>query len=336
MNIDTSRAMQSAKDAFTDVNSLDGVKAMGRRKDPEALRKIAQQFESMFMQQMLKNMRSTNEVFSEGNDLNSNESQFHQQMFDHQMALEMSKGKGMGLADVLFRQMSAQFGDEFKSGDLDTHASKKSLQDYFDRSASVMTPVQSRKIDDDKSISTVDNTAEVKPSAKLTPQEFIDNLLSQAQSAAAKINVKPEVLLAQSALETGWGQHVIHDAKGSNSHNLFNIKADQRWDGDSIKVSTLEYRDGIAAKEQASFRQYDSYADSFEDYVDFLQSNPRYENALKHASDPEAYTAELQRAGYATDPKYAEKINRLIQGDVIQGAVKKQLSMADNGLEGGS
>lgn len=101
-------------------------------------------------------------------------------------------------------------------------------------------------------------------------------------------------------------------------------------------MSTLEYRDGIAAKEQASFRQYNSYAESFEDYVNFLQSNPRYEQALKNASDPEAYTAELQRAGYATDPKYADKINRLVQGDVIQSAVQKQLSMASLGVEGGS
>lgn len=334
IGFDSSRAMQSAKDSFTDVNSLDSVKAMGRQKDPEALRKIAQQFESMFMQQMLKNMRSTNDIFSEGNDLNSNESQFHQQMFDHQMALEMSKGKGMGLADVLFRQMTAQFSDEFKSDNLGDKPQRKSLQDYFDRSSSVVTPPMSGS--DDLELSAVENVVGNKTSANLSPQEFIEQLLSQAQAAAAKINVKPEVLLAQSALETGWGQHVIHDAKGSNSHNLFNIKADQRWDGDSVKVSTLEYRDGIAAKEQASFRQYNSYAESFEDYVNFLQSNPRYEQALKNASDPEAYTAELQRAGYATDPKYADKINRLVQGDVIQSAVQKQLSMASLGVEGGS
>lgn len=335
MNIDSSRAMQSAKDAFTDVNSLDGVKAMGRRKDPEALRKIAQQFESMFMQQMLKNMRSTNDIFSEGNDLNSNESQFHQQMFDHQMALEMSKGKGMGLADVLFRQMTAQYGNEFNSADVDRVDSKQSLQDYFDKSASVVTPVQSKDLDVDNSISSASSVGAKQP-ASLSPEEFIHQLLSQAQSAAKKINVKPEVLLAQTALETGWGQHVIHDGKGTNSHNLFNIKADQRWLGDSVKVSTLEYRDGIAAKEQASFRQYKSYADSFDDYVNFLQSNPRYEKALKHASDAETYTAELQRAGYATDPKYAEKINRLMRGDLIQGAVQKQLSIARLGVEGGS
>lgn len=334
MAFDNSRALQSAKDSFTDVNSLDSVKKMGRNKDPEALLKIAKQFESMFMQQMLKNMRSTNEVFGKDNFLNSNETQFHQQMFDHQMSLEMTAGKGIGLADVLYRQMSAQYSGEFlerdqKGDDLDIKASNNS-NPFADGLASLKIPKSG--IDEElKALATAEiipNSIGKKNSALNSIEEFIQQLLPQAKQAAKDLNTKPEVLLAQAALETGWGKHVIHNNKGENSHNLFNIKADSRWDGESVRVPTLEFKNGVAAKEQASFRQYNSYAESFNDYVNFIQDNPRYQKALTVASDVNAYATELQKAGYATDPNYAEKIQRLTQSDAIKQA-SRNLQLAD-------
>ena len=121
------------------------------------------------------------------------------------------------------------------------------------------------------------------------------------------MGIDPAVLVAQSALETGWGKKVIQADQGS-SFNLFGIKADGRWDGKAATVSTVEFRDGLAVLEKASFRAYDSLSGSFNDYVDFLKSNPRYQQALDKVSDNKEFLAELQDAGYATDPKYAEKI----------------------------
>jgi flagellar protein FlgJ len=150
-----------------------------------------------------------------------------------------------------------------------------------------------------------------------SPAEFVQQLWPMAKQAADRIGVSPEVILSQAALETGWGKHVIKQANGESSHNLFNIKADSRWTGEKASVSTLEYRHGVAAKEQANFRSYDSYQQSFDDYVDFLQTQPRYQNALDNASDPEKFVEELHKSGYATDPDYADKIKRIMNGATL-------------------
>ena len=141
--------------------------------------------------------------------------------------------------------------------------------------------------------------------------EFIAAMLPMAEKAAEKIGVDPRYLVAQAALETGWGKSIIRHSDGSSSHNLFGIKTHNSWDGESTKVLTTEYKGGKAVKEAASFRQYDSFAQSFEDYVSFLQSNGRYETALKSTENPERFVRELQQAGYATDPHYARKINQI-------------------------
>jgi flagellar protein FlgJ len=143
-----------------------------------------------------------------------------------------------------------------------------------------------------------------------------------ARSSAQALGVDPRVLVAQSALETGWGRQVIRDQQGRSSYNLFGIKADARWDGAAVSVSTLEYRDNIARPETARFRKYDSVAGSFNDYVDFLRRNPRYENALANSSNSEAYLSALQSAGYATDPAYADKVMAVLSGLPAATAVR--------------
>ena len=151
-----------------------------------------------------------------------------------------------------------------------------------------------------------------------SPEEFVDKLLPLAQEAADELGVDPSVLLAQAALETGWGKHMT-----GNSKNVFNIKS-HGWGGRNVQVQTLEYRDGVAAKEGAKFRGYNSYADSFKDYVHFLKTNPIYRKALASTDDPQLYLHELQKAGYATDPLYAKKIgsiyNRISGGKVPKGS----------------
>ena len=147
-------------------------------------------------------------------------------------------------------------------------------------------------------------------------QLFISQLLPYAQHAAKELGVDANVLIAQAALETGWGQSVIKDSQDENSFNLFNIKADKSWQGKQTRVSTMEYEGGVAKTELAGFRTYASYKQSFDDYVNFIKSNPRYSEALKHASNAERYVRELQKAGYATDPHYAEKIMSIYNSQI--------------------
>ena len=138
-----------------------------------------------------------------------------------------------------------------------------------------------------------------------------------AREGAARLGVEPEVLVAQAALETGWGQKVIRHADGRSSFNLFGIKADAQWDGERVTVSTLEYKDGVASRQRAAFRSYDSLAESVSDYVNFLRTNPRYQSALSQASDPEAFLSGLKDAGYATDPDYVGKISAIMKRDSL-------------------
>ena len=128
-----------------------------------------------------------------------------------------------------------------------------------------------------------------------SPVQFVEALMPLAESVASEIGVDPKVLLAQAALETGWGKHLVQRGEGGSSYNLFNIKADSRWDGDSAATMTLEFRDGVAQRERAAFRAYDSFEQSFRDYISFLKNSPRYQIALQSAGDPYAYLNQLQQ-----------------------------------------
>ena len=137
--------------------------------------------------------------------------------------------------------------------------------------------------------------------------------MPHAVRGAGVLGVAPEVLVAQAALETGWGQKMIRHADGSNSFNLFGIKADPGWTGGQVQVPTLEYESGMAVKRRAAFRSYASLDEAVSGYVNFVRSNPRYRQALQQAGSTDAYLAGLQAAGYATDPQYADKIRSILQ-----------------------
>src|SRR5680860_461384 len=142
-----------------------------------------------------------------------------------------------------------------------------------------------------------------------------------AQRIAKDSGINPRFMVAQAALETGWGKHMI-EGKGDSSspvpsYNLFGIKADQRWQGDSVAVTTTEFREGVPMKEQDVFRAYADYEASLRDYVDFLESNPRYRDVLAVADKPAQFAEKLQQASYATDPNYAEKIRSIMNRDSL-------------------
>ena len=154
-----------------------------------------------------------------------------------------------------------------------------------------------------------------------SPETFVKELWPHAQRAARELGTRPELLLAQAALETGWGQHMIRGTDGSNSFNLFGIKADARWQGERAVTETIEFENGLMRKQRASFRAYASLADSFADYADFLKTNPRYRAALNTAADAPSFARALAAAGYATDPEYSGKINRIMDGERLRDAL---------------
>jgi flagellar protein FlgJ len=144
----------------------------------------------------------------------------------------------------------------------------------------------------------------------MTPDEFVRNMWSHAQAAGQELGVDPQTLIAHAALETGWGKSIPCNADGSCSYNLFGIKAGGKWQGDSVRVNTLEFEDGVAVRKRESFRAYASPADSFRDYAALLKNNPRYEAALGVGGDAQKFATALQRGGYATDPNYAQKLTK--------------------------
>ena len=285
---------------YTDLAGLQKLKSMPDDKSDEALAAVAKQFESIFVNMMLKSMRDSNAVFEEDNFMHSNESKFYQDMMDNQMAVSLSQGNGIGLGDVLYRQLKAKVmsPEDIEAAEAAMRGGQKPLGElnFMDRLHQPRMP-----------------TLKVKPVDEPfeSPQAFVDQIYPLAEQAAADVNVDPRYLVSQAALETGWGQHMIKNSSGDNSFNLFGIKADNRWQGDVVTVPTVEFRDGVAQREQADFRAYDSYQASVQDYVSFIQNSGRYQQALTNTDTGEAYVSELQRAGYATDPRYAEKIKAI-------------------------
>ncbi len=288
-------------DVYTDFQGLSSLKAAAGQQNPAALEKVAEQFEAIFLQTMLKSMRAAS--LGDG-ILDSDKTQFYQQMFDQQIAMDLANKRQVGIADLMIRQLSPP------------SASTPTEKREFDQSRIQRTELNMEA----KQLETVQEKEEAPGFA--TPQAFVEELWPAAEKAAAELGVAPEVLLAQSALETGWGKAVIRKVDGSSSHNLFNIKADRRWSGESASVSTLEFDGDVARREVASFRAYDSYQQSFDDYVAFVKGSPRYQDALAQAADGAEYVRQLHQAGYATDPEYSSKINKIMSSEQFSSWVE--------------
>ncbi len=163
-----------------------------------------------------------------------------------------------------------------------------------------------------------------------SPQAFARSLWPHARKAAGRLGVAPEALLAQAALETGWGKSLPRHPDGRSSHNVFGIKAGPSWRGERVAVPTLEHEDGVAVRKRAEFRSYASLEEGFADYVRLLTSGPRYREALEKSGDSAVFMQALQRAGYATDPSYADKIGAVLNSEVLGTAVAA-LKISRNG-----
>ncbi len=369
-------------DVYTDFNGLNKLKGQARKESPEALKEVAKQFESIFLNNVLKSMREAK--LADG-AMDSDQSKFYNDMYDQQLAVHLSGSPGVGLADLIVKQLGH---DKPKNEKQDT-------EDSLNRSVGINPPQPPfykgggekddfpiEKGGDEKIAPPFEKGGDekiappfekgglggiVNGQAKVAPyiqdatarmqeveqrmerlprdpldamtefpfdspmrglkdghalpiqsaEEFVKRLHPYAVQAARELGVEPKVILAQAALESGWGRSTIKNGNGDSTFNLFNIKADKAWQGKQAQVATLEFDQGVAKKVNAGFRSYDSFEESFRDYVDFIKTNPRYGDALKKAGNAEQYMHELQRAGYATDPKYANKVMSIYQGNTM-------------------
>ena len=272
---------------YGDFAGLQQLKKGARERDPEAIRQVARQFESLFARMMIKSMR---DAIGKDPIFGGSQSDMYQGLFDDQLSLEMTKGHGLGLADMLVRQLQ-QRGDTAAPGKTSTGAASDAQP-----SGSTHTGATGSA-----------HGAALPTASTAEQQSFIREVWPQAQQAAQQLGVHPVSLVAQAALESNWGRSIPQSASGS-SHNLFGIKAGASWQGASVSATTQEYQGGSAATEPASFRAYGSSAESFQDYVGVLRGNARYSAALGSGTDVQKFATALQRGGYATDPDYASKL----------------------------
>ena len=304
-------------DVYTDFSGLAELRGRARNdQSEETLREVAGQFEALFIQMMLKSMRDAS--LGEGL-LDSQQSKTYQSMFDQQIALDMSKHQGLGLAEVLVRQLhKGSSSESIESSSAPVGSQMLALVSPVKQTAAP-APLPSMPL----------SPAPVQPASVVqknswqpgSPQDFVKELWPYAQKAARDLGTQPEALIAQAALETGWGQHMIRGSDGRDSFNLFGIKADSGWKGDKVSTETVEFRDGLMRRERAHFRAYGSFAESFSDYADFLKGNPRYSEALYQRRDGSDFSQALADAGYATDPEYSRKINAIMRGDRMQNVL---------------
>ena len=351
LNSLSSSAKSPHTESYTDLNALTKLKTQARDNQDEALPEVAKQFESVLIAMLIKTMRQS--TMSEDSLFSSSAGDNYQSMHDQQLSLELAKGKGIGLADSIIRQLkkdkqvitSPLTNDQFAIEKLNSEKDVKNLKlpqrRSFDYAIQKMKSVIA-SIDDgtekttnilekaSEFISTSNSSSEKNKSEHndleldlTTPERFVQSLWPMAEKSAKELGLKPEVLLAQAALETGWGQSIIQNS-ASSSFNLFNIKADSRWEGNKMQTSSLEYEQGTAVNRKSSFRAYDNVQQSFDDYVNFIQNNPRYQSALEVTSNPVQYLHEIHQAGYATDPNYADKIIRVMNSDSMQKPILKK------------
>jgi flagellar protein FlgJ len=289
-------AMANAN-TYSDPNGLAALK-----KDPNspaALHAVAQQVDALFLQMMLKSMRDANAAAGTGD---SNEMGMYQDMFDKQIALNMSQHQDLGLGSLLTRQIAARAAAGATAAPADDHTAPRPAA----APPSAAPPATSA------------------PPTSMTQSagEFVDQVLPSIRTAAQALGLNPLVLLAQAALETGWGKRMARTVDGNPSLNLFGIKADDTWVGARAAANTVEYADGVATQRQAAFRAYGSIEESVNDFASLLKNSPRYRHAAAAGPDAQAYVDGIGRSGYATDPGYAAKLNDILHGSTLRAAVK--------------
>ena len=260
------------------AQSLDKLRAQARHSPEQALKAAAQQFEAVFLNMMLKSMR---DATPQDGVFDNEQTRMLTGMLDQQLAQNMS-GRGVGLADIMVKQLS------------------KSL---------TSSPASAGQ----QALSTSHIGAQASSYNENLQLDFVRRMAPYANQISKETGVPATLMLGQAALESGWGQHEIRMPDGGNSHNLFGIKAGNSWNGKTAEIVTTEYRNGMPEKQKEQFRVYGSYIEAFRDYANLLSNNPRYSQVLAEGRVTPDTAYALQQAGYATDPRYAEKLTRIFR-----------------------
>lgn len=327
-----------------DAQGVDKLRQQVRREPDQALRAVAQQFESLFMSMLLKSMRDATP--KEGL-FDSEETRFYTSMLDQQLVQQLSvRGRGMGLADIMVKQLSqaykqnlpqAEDSGEFpvadikplvqpvESGSTMPRLQRLLHQGRFDGEQANIAggagmeqgqppslPVLRRETANKDSAAVYSGNA-----ATVSPREFVNAMMPHARAASQVTGIPAGFVVGHAALESGWGKHEIRYPDGSLSYNLFGIKAGRNWSGPAVEVTTTEYIGGIPRKVTEKFRAYGSYAEAFSDYADLLRQNPRYSSVLDK-QDMAGFARGLQQAGYATDPAYANKLEQILRSHALR------------------
>jgi flagellar protein FlgJ len=321
MAIDSAGNINSSALAI-DAAGVSDLKQAARQdpNSPEAIKGVAKQFEAMFMNMMMKSMRAAT---PQDGVFDSEQSKMFTSMLDQQMSQSLAQ-RGIGLADVLTRQLTAGRGKPPADAAQGTAASDGMPLPFGTDSLSAPArapagsggaqhaalPINQALMNSERTVAGAGRHHAARPAHV---EAFHEKLTADAEEASKTTGIPAKFMMAQAALESGWGKHVIKNKDGSSSHNLFGIKATAGWKGKVVEATTTEYVKGVATRRVEKFRAYDSYADSFKDYAGMLRNNPRYEKVLASAQDMNGFAQGLQRAGYATDPRYAEKLTRIIK-----------------------
>lgn len=304
-------ALSTTRASALDLQSFAALRAAARQDRAGTAILAARHFEALMLQTMVRSMRQA----TPGDPLFGSSGRLYRDLFDQRLALHLSESRSVGLADLLVSQLR-------RSGALDEAGPGQVPLDRAPPSRGLQRSVSGRRGAD----ASAAEEAAARPEEGTDPlspfasrADFVRRVEPHARRAAAALGVAPGILIAQAALESGWGRSMMRRDGGESAYNLFGIKAGRGWQGPVVTVPTLEYEGGVAVRREAAFRAYGSLAESFEDYAALIGGSPRYAGALARAADPRAYIQEIQAAGYATDPRYAEKVLRIWESELEGG-----------------
>ena len=302
--------------AAFDVRGLDALKREVKSNSPEGIKAAAKQMEGMFIQMMLKSMRDAS---FKDSLMHSQESDMFTSLYDQQISQDIAEQSKLGFADMMVKQMGGE-AEAVQNTPGSAPAPYSLNGASFKKNASAVPFISAQAVPAATQYS--------RGPEKNT--HFISRMLEPAIAAAKKSGIPHQLIIAQAALESGWGNKEITTASGKPSHNLFGIKATADWKGETTEITTTEFINGTAQKVKAAFRVYPSYSDALSDYTSLLVNNPRYQHVAKSGT-PEKAAHALQSGGYATDPAYAKKLISIIaqvKGNIDQGlkAYKTDLS----------
>lgn len=307
--------------AAFDVKGSQDIRSQFQKDPKQGLKAAAQQFEALFLQMVMKSMR---DATPQDGMLNSDQSRFYTGMLDQQMAHNMASSRGgVGFARLIEQQLGRHL--ETAKGLSELQAPAIAAAKDLPLAVSDMSHLQHRSVP-----SALPTSASYGANASVTPtvsqeapassREFVNRIWPHAVEASRSTGIPPVFLIAHSALESGWGRGEIRKADGNSSFNLFGIKAGKNWTGDTVEAATTEYVDGQPTKVTERFRAYTSYEECFRDYANLLRNSPRYTGVIG-SQDGAEFARRLQQAGYATDPMYADKLSRIINGPTLRQAL---------------